>query len=259
MNTRVYLNGRNAPDRSRTARGTLSGEEFRLPDVRTGYPVARLNNMEVESLEDFPRGDGYSVAVSPRPELDTGGLAVVGRVLVLAKLLERSVTRALKPLGLSLSAFDMLAMIRRHGEPLRMTPAELARATMLTSGAMTNRIDRLEERGLVRREPDPFDGRSIHVVLTEEGRVRPAGAAAFGQRTEAKSKTYAYEQTEDVSLGEAYESRFQENPEAWKFFAGQAPWYRKKLIWWVVSAKRQETRARRLAKLIEASADGKRL
>ena len=170
MNTRVYLNGRNAPDRSRTARGTLSGEEFRLPDVRTGYPVARLNNMEVESLEDFPRGDGYSVAVSPRPELDTGGLAVVGRVLVLAKLLERSVTRALKPLGLSLSAFDMLAMIRRHGEPLRMTPAELARATMLTSGAMTNRIDRLEERGLVRREPDPFDGRSIHVVLTEEGR-----------------------------------------------------------------------------------------
>ena len=96
-------------------------------------------------------------------------------------------------------------------------------------------------------------------VLTEEGRVRPAGAAAFGQRTEAKSKTYAYEQPEDVSLGEAYESRFQENPEAWKFFAGQAPWYRKKLIWWVVSAKREETRARRLAKLIEASADGKRL
>ncbi len=96
-------------------------------------------------------------------------------------------------------------------------------------------------------------------VLQEEGRVRPAGAAAYERRTEAKSKTYAYEQPEDLSLGEAYESRFRQQPEAWKFFSDQAPWYRKKTIWWVVSAKREQTRESRLAKLIAASVDGKRL
>jgi len=105
-----------------------------------------------------------------RPELDGDGLAVVGRVLVLAKLLDRSVGHALKPLGLSLWAFDMLATLRRQGAPFRMTPTELGRSTMLTSGAITNRIDRLAERGWVRREPDPHDRRGVYVMLTEAGR-----------------------------------------------------------------------------------------
>ncbi len=88
---------------------------------------------------------------------------------MLGKLLERRVTRALVPLDLSLWAFDVLATLRRQGAPYRLTPTELSRATMLTSGAMTNRLDRLEAKALVRREADPSDRRGVHVVLTERG------------------------------------------------------------------------------------------
>ncbi len=104
-----------------------------------------------------------------RPELDASGFAIAGRLLVLGKLLERRVGRALAPLDLSLWAFDVLATLRRQGAPYCLTPTELSRATMLTSGAMTNRLDRLETKGLVRREADPGDRRGVRVVLTDRG------------------------------------------------------------------------------------------
>lgn len=106
-----------------------------------------------------------------RPDLDTTGFEVVGRILVLAKRLQKRVEDVLAPLDLGLWAFDVLATLRRHGAPFRLTPTELTRATMLTSGAMTNRLDRLEKAGLVRRERNPDDRRGVHVVLTAEGRV----------------------------------------------------------------------------------------
>ena len=105
-----------------------------------------------------------------RPDLDTSGLEIVGRILVLAKYLKRRVEQVLRPLDLSLWGFDVLATLRRQGEPFRLTPTDLSRATMLTSGAMTNRLDRLETAGLVRRERALEDRRGVHVVLTPEGR-----------------------------------------------------------------------------------------
>ncbi len=107
-----------------------------------------------------------------RPDLDTRGFALVGRLLVLGKLLERRVGRALEPLDLSLWAFDVLATLRRQGPPYRLTPTELSRVTLLTPGAMTNRIDRLETAGLVRREAEPSDRRGVRVILTETGLAR---------------------------------------------------------------------------------------
>lgn len=107
-----------------------------------------------------------------RPELDTSGFAVTGRVLVLAKLLERRVADALAPHDLTQWAFDVLATLRRQGEPFRLTPTELSRATMLTTGAMTNRLDRLESAGLVARSADPGDRRGVIVSLTPAGRER---------------------------------------------------------------------------------------
>jgi len=107
-----------------------------------------------------------------RPDLDTSGFAVVGRVLVLARHLERRVGDALAEHDLSLWAFDVLATLRRHGPPHRLTPTELSRATMLTTGAMTNRIDRLEQAGLVAREADPSDRRGVRVSLTPAGLER---------------------------------------------------------------------------------------
>ena len=96
-------------------------------------------------------------------------------------------------------------------------------------------------------------------VLSDEGRMTPAGLAAFAHRREAKSRTYAYEQSGPVALAPADEARFRRQKAAWAFFEAQPPGYRKRVVWRIVSAKRQDTRDKRLATLIEASARGERV
>ena len=105
-----------------------------------------------------------------RPELDTAPLGIVVRVMTLYRSFSRDATRALEPLGLELWEYDVLAALRRQGKPFTLPATRLARETELSSGAMTNRIDRLEDRGLVARETDKEDRRSILVTLTAEGR-----------------------------------------------------------------------------------------
>ena len=113
-----------------------------------------------------------------RPDLDSAGFGITGRLLLLGKLLGTRAEHTLAPLDLSQWSLDVLATLRRSGPPFRMTPTALSRATMLTSGAMTNRLDRLEKRGLVRREPDPDDRRGCLVILTHKGRdLAELGAA----------------------------------------------------------------------------------
>lgn len=102
-----------------------------------------------------------------RPDLDPTPLETVGRVLVLAQYLDRSVNAALAEHGLSLGQFDILATLRRRG---KLTPGQLMESVMLSSGGMTNRLDRLEEAGLIRREADPDDRRGVVVFLTKKGR-----------------------------------------------------------------------------------------
>jgi DNA-binding MarR family transcriptional regulator len=137
-----------------------------------------------------------------RPELDASGFAVVGRILVLAKTLERRVDKALEPFQLALWGFDVLATLRRQGKPYRLTPTELSRATMLTTGAMTNRLDRLEDAGWIRREPDPADRRGLLVALTTEGRrlVDAALEARFDEANEAVSGLTSRERAELARL-----------------------------------------------------------
>lgn len=107
---------------------------------------------------------------SVRPELDPTPLAVVGRVLVLAQHLERSVNHALADHGLTLGQFDILATLRRQPDH-KLTPTQLMQSVMLSSGGMTNRLDRLEQAGWIRREADPSDRRGIVVALTKKGRT----------------------------------------------------------------------------------------
>ena len=90
--------------------------------------------------------------------------------------------------------------------------------------------------------------------LTREKRMRPAGLAAFKQRKDAKSGIYAYEQRQNAAFDPAQEQQFRANPKAWKFFEAQPAGYRKTATWWVISAKRPETRQKRLATLIGDSA-----
>ncbi len=103
------------------------------------------------------------------PTLDVSSLAVVGRILRIARLLERQRDALLAPHGLSVWSFDVLATLRRQPSPHQLTPTELYGALMLSSGAMTNRIDRLEGEGLVERHRETADRRSVLVRLTARG------------------------------------------------------------------------------------------
>ncbi len=101
---------------------------------------------------------------------------------------------------------------------------------------------------------------AVNVKRVEElaslGRMRPAGLKAFEERAEDRSGIYAYEQARP-ELGDAYEQQFRANAQAWDFFQAQPAWYRKTATWWVVSAKKDETRLKRLATLIDDSAHGR--
>lgn len=106
---------------------------------------------------------------SERPDLDVSAMGVFGRLSRAAGLLKKSLAQTFGRYGLNGGEFDVLATLRRAGEPYGLTPTDLYRSMMLSSAAMTNRIDRLEERGLVAREPDPDDRRGVRVRLTTEG------------------------------------------------------------------------------------------
>lgn len=105
-----------------------------------------------------------------RPDLDVAPLQVLSRVTRLARHLDLARRQAFAAHDLEGWEFDVLAALRRTGEPYSLSPGQLGAETLVTSGTMTNRIDRLEGRGLVRREPDPSDRRGVRVVLTAEGR-----------------------------------------------------------------------------------------
>jgi uncharacterized protein YdeI (YjbR/CyaY-like superfamily) len=91
--------------------------------------------------------------------------------------------------------------------------------------------------------------------LIELRLMHPAGLAAFEKRSDARTGVYSAEQ-KNVSLGAAYERALRANANAWEFFKTQPPWYRRTVTWWVISAKKEETRQRRLAQLIADSAAG---
>ncbi|KVN43491.1 MarR family transcriptional regulator [Burkholderia territorii] len=104
-----------------------------------------------------------------RPELDVASMEVFGRLVRLAKHCERARTEALAPFGFKEGEFDVLATLRRAGAPYELSPTQLYRSLMLSSGAITNRLMRLEQAGLVERIPNPQDGRGMAVRLTREG------------------------------------------------------------------------------------------
>lgn len=89
--------------------------------------------------------------------------------------------------------------------------------------------------------------------LSGKGLMHPAGLTAFEKREGKRSEIYSYEQRKSAKLPAAYERQFRAHKTAWKFFQAQAPWYRRTCSWWVISAKKEETRLRRLAELVDHS------
>ena len=106
-----------------------------------------------------------------RPELDVAALGLLGRLVRAAHLADAELAEGIAGHDLQPGWFDLLAALRRSGAPYELNPTELMRATMLSSGGMTKRLDRLEDAGLVERRPDPSDRRGTLVGLTRKGRA----------------------------------------------------------------------------------------
>lgn len=104
-----------------------------------------------------------------RPRLDVSGMAIIGRITRLEQLIRPQLNAVFAQHDLESWEFDVLATLLRNGAPHQLTPGQLLDSMMITSGAMTNRIDRLEHRGLVKRTKSPTDGRQVLVKLTKKG------------------------------------------------------------------------------------------
>jgi len=124
------------------------------------------------TAQDTPR-DGVDAIVEQwavvRPDLHTGAMAVFGRINRIANGMALRMDRAYARHGIGRGEFDVLATLRRAGEPYTLSPRELTATLMLTTGGMTGRLDKLEKAGLVRRSPDPNDRRGLRVSLTLAG------------------------------------------------------------------------------------------
>jgi DNA-binding MarR family transcriptional regulator len=103
------------------------------------------------------------------PDLDLSVEGIVDRIMGLSRRLKRMMEETLQDWGLTWGEWKVLGLLRQSGSPYRRSPGYLAEHAELSSGAMTNRLDRLEEAGLIRRLPDPDDRRGVHVELTEAG------------------------------------------------------------------------------------------
>lgn len=104
-----------------------------------------------------------------RPDLDVSPMGIIGRMGRLSKHLERAIQVTFSEFGLTIAEFDVLAALRRSGQPYQLSPTELFQTLMVSSGTMTHRIDRLEQAKLVKRIPDPNDRRGMLIQLTDEG------------------------------------------------------------------------------------------
>lgn len=115
-----------------------------------------------------------------RPDLQTDAMAVFGRIYRLARVVGDRQEKVYGALGINRGEFDVLATLRRAGEPFQLPPKALSASLMLTTGGMTGRLDRLERAGLVARSPDPQDRRGLVVTLTPHGRELIDAAVGAG-------------------------------------------------------------------------------
>lgn len=135
-----------------------------------------------------------------RPDLDVSPMAVVGRLSRAHELLGRAVAENFRTHGLQRGEFDTLATLRRSGEPFTLTPGELARSSMVTGAAMTNRLQRLEDRALLERTTDPSNRRSVRVRLTPEGLALVDEAVVSHMATEREALDAALSTKEQQQL-----------------------------------------------------------
>lgn len=140
---------------------------------------SKMNEMEPTSKSSVPdtveaEKDLVDVALEtwlrefPKMDVTTEGL--VSRIHKISRYIDRALTETASEFGLTMGDWELLSTLRRQGPPYCLSPTKLSKDLMLSSGAMTNRLDKLEDQGLIARHPDPSDRRAIQVELTEKGR-----------------------------------------------------------------------------------------
>jgi DNA-binding MarR family transcriptional regulator len=129
-----------------------------------------MNNAQADGQWRLDRVDAIVAQWNrERPDVDVSPMKVIGRILRAARYLDAALDRVFAQYGLDFGLFDVLATLRRSGPPYALAPRALNRWCMLSSGAMTKRLDRLERLGLIARQADPHDRRGIQVVLSAAG------------------------------------------------------------------------------------------
>ncbi len=144
---------RPARRRTATVRATSMTAEVDLPRV----------------IEDDPVDEQRAEWQRERPDVDTAPMEIFSRLGRVKALADAGITEVLEAHGLSLPSFDVLASLRRSGPPYRRTPTQLAATSLLTTGGVTFRLDRLEAAGLIRRERSEKDRRILYAQLTDRG------------------------------------------------------------------------------------------
>lgn len=140
-----------------------------------------------------------------RPDLEVGPMGVAGRLARAHEVMAQSTRTYFDQYGLRPGEFDVLATLRRSGEPFTMTPGALAESTMVSSAAITNRLSRLEVKGLLVRRTDPSNRRNVLVALTTDGRVLVDDIVA-GHLDNERRLLAVLESTEQEQLARLLES-----------------------------------------------------
>ncbi len=150
-----------------------------------------------------PESDIIDILISEwkqeRPELDTSAMSVVGRILNLGKTLEKRAGNTLKNSGIHYTDLDVLATLRRSGKPFELTPKELMRSVLITSGAMTALLERLTKLDFIYRAPDKKDGRIKRAGLTNKGK-KVIDKAIETRFQEAKNSVSCLDESEQRKL-----------------------------------------------------------
>lgn len=134
-----------------------------------------------------------------RSDLDASAMGIVGRVLILSKILEKRVGSVLKKSNIHYTDLDVLATLRRSGKPFLLTPTQLIQSVLITSGAMTALLDRLTKLDLIKRMLDPKDGRVKTASLTQKGKTVIDHAIKF-RFNEADESINMFSKTEKETL-----------------------------------------------------------
>jgi DNA-binding MarR family transcriptional regulator len=156
------------------------------------------------STRDPQHGDAVDAIIEQwareRPDLETAAMEVFGRIYRLARGMGERTEKAYGAFGISRGEFDVLATLRRAGEPYTLSPRELSSTLMLTTGGMTGRLDKLERAGLLARSPDPNDRRALRVSLTERGLALVNDAVTVGLDAQAEVLTAAMDEERAAEL-----------------------------------------------------------